>query len=59
MVDAISTKPFASLNAYKLYPTMHHGWAAARGDLKDPENLKQYEDVYATLAGFFKAVFEA
>jgi len=57
LVKAISTKPFASKNAYKHYPTMHHGWAAARADLNDPENKKQYEDVYGTLAGFYKGVW--
>lgn len=31
----------------------HHGWAAARADLKDPENKKQYEDVYRRLGEYF------
>ena len=31
----------------------HHGWAAARANLKDAENLKQYEDVYRRLGEFF------
>lgn len=31
----------------------HHGWAAARADLKDEENVKQFEDVYKRLADFF------
>jgi hypothetical protein len=31
----------------------HHGWAAARADLKDEENLKQFEDVYKRLADYF------
>jgi dienelactone hydrolase len=57
LVKAISTKPFASKNAYKIYPTMHHGWAAARADLNDAENKKQYEDVYGTLTGFYKGVW--
>ncbi|KAF8525185.1 alpha/beta-hydrolase [Hysterangium stoloniferum] len=57
LVKAISDKPFASRNAYKLYPTVHHGWAAARADLSDPENKKQYEDLYGTLAGFFQGVW--
>ncbi|KAK4687548.1 hypothetical protein P7C73_g2559, partial [Tremellales sp. Uapishka_1] len=34
------------------YRTVHHGWAAARANLKDAENLKQYEDVYQRLADF-------
>ena len=31
----------------------HHGWAAARADLDDPENKKQFEDVYKRLAEYF------
>lgn len=31
----------------------HHGWAAARADLDDPENKKQFEDVYMRLAEYF------
>lgn len=34
----------------------HHGWAAARADLNDPENFKQYEDVYQRLADYFARV---
>ena len=25
------------------YPNMHHGWMGARADLKNAENLKEYE----------------
>ncbi|KAF8575506.1 alpha/beta-hydrolase [Ramaria rubella] len=57
IIKEIAKKPFASKNAYKLYPTMHHGWAAARGNLDNPDNLKQYEDVYGTLAGFYQGVW--
>ncbi|KZS90326.1 alpha/beta-hydrolase [Sistotremastrum niveocremeum HHB9708] len=57
VVKVISTKPFASKNAYKYYPTVHHGWAAARANLSDPENLKQYEDVYSRITGFFEGVW--
>lgn len=39
-----------------LHSSRFHGWAAARGDLKDPENKKEYEDVYGRLADFFKKV---
>lgn len=35
----------------------HHGWAAARADLDNAENKKQYEDVYKRLAGFFDKVW--
>jgi dienelactone hydrolase len=34
----------------------HHGWAAARADLKNEENKKEYEDVYSRVAAFFKSV---
>lgn len=57
LLKAISSKPFASKNSYKLYDTMHHGWAAARADLSDAENKAQYEDVYKRLAGFFSELF--
>lgn len=57
IVKVISNKPFASKNAYKVYSTMHHGWAAARANLDDPENKKQFEDVYGTLGGFFSGVW--
>ncbi|GAA96012.1 uncharacterized protein L969DRAFT_46880 [Mixia osmundae IAM 14324] len=33
-----------------------HGFASARADLKDPTNLKDYEDFYSRAAGFFKAL---
>ncbi|WVR00072.1 hypothetical protein IAU59_007214 [Kwoniella sp. CBS 9459] len=54
--EAIATKPFANKSDYHLYNTVHHGWAAARANLKDSENLKQYEDVYRRLAGYFYSV---
>nr|XP_018261033.1 uncharacterized protein I303_06750 [Kwoniella dejecticola CBS 10117]OBR83191.1 hypothetical protein I303_06750 [Kwoniella dejecticola CBS 10117] len=41
---------------YHLYDTVHHGWAAARANLNDAENLKQYEDVYQRTADYFTAV---
>jgi hypothetical protein len=34
----------------------HHGWAAARADLSDPENRKQFDDVYQRLADYFARV---
>ncbi|CAE6363749.1 unnamed protein product [Rhizoctonia solani] len=59
IIKSISTKPFASKNAYKVYSNMHHGWAAARADLDDPENKKDYEDVYGTAVTFYKDVIAA
>lgn len=58
MVDIISTKPIAAKSVYKAYPTVHHGWGAARANLEDPENKKQYENLYGTVAAFFQAVWE-
>jgi len=42
--------------APETYPfsTRHHGWAAARGDLSDPDNKREYEDLYSRAAAFFK-----
>jgi len=57
MIKAISDKPWASKNVYKVYPTQIHGFAAARGDLTDPEVKAQYEDVYGRTATFFKEAF--
>ncbi|KAG9037917.1 hypothetical protein FRB95_003757 [Tulasnella sp. JGI-2019a] len=54
-MDILASKPLAAKNEYKCYGTMVHGWAAARADLKDPERLKEYEDVYGKLAAFFSA----
>jgi len=54
-MNALSSKPFASKNDYKLYSSMFHGWASARADLKDEENKNQFEDVYSRLATFFNA----
>jgi len=42
VMDVLSKKSFAAKNSYKRYATMHHGWAAARANLENPENLKEY-----------------
>ena len=49
----VQKKSFAKDCVYKLYPDSHHGWAAARADLKDEGNLKNFQDVYQRLADFF------
>ncbi|KII86382.1 hypothetical protein PLICRDRAFT_43972 [Plicaturopsis crispa FD-325 SS-3] len=54
IVDLIAQKPFAAKNDSKHYANMFHGWAAARADLTNEENKKEYEDVYARLVHFFK-----
>ncbi|ETW87682.1 hypothetical protein HETIRDRAFT_424395 [Heterobasidion irregulare TC 32-1] len=58
ILDIIRVNPFASKNDHKLYETMFHGWAGARANLDDPENKKQFEDIYARLATFFTASIE-
>lgn len=35
-----------------------HGWAAARADLNNEENKREFEDVYSKLGGFFSGAFE-
>jgi dienelactone hydrolase len=37
----------------KTYSDMHHGWAAARADLKDENNKKRFHEAYTELATFF------
>ncbi|TFK36788.1 dienelactone hydrolase [Crucibulum laeve] len=53
IVDVLAKKPFAANTDHKHYKNMFHGWAAARADLKNDENKKEYEDVYSKLADFF------
>lgn len=36
------------------FPTMHHGWMAARGDFHDPENKKKLDEGLDILTKFFK-----
>jgi len=59
MVEELSTRPFASKNAYRVYPEMHHGWAGARADLDKENNHRDFTDVYGRLATFFKSSGEA
>lgn len=51
VIDYIQSKN--TKGDFKHYDTVHHGWAAARANLKDPENLKCFEDVYRRLADFY------
>lgn len=37
--------------------TRSHGWAAARGNLSDPDGKREYEDLYSRAATFFKNAF--
>lgn len=45
-----------SLRNSTLMKHRHHGWAAARADLKNEENKKAYQDVYERVAEFFQQV---
>ncbi|KAK7058344.1 hypothetical protein VNI00_001975 [Paramarasmius palmivorus] len=54
IIDVLSKKPFASQCDYKNYTNMFHGWAAARGDLNNADNKREYEDVYKRLVEYFK-----
>lgn len=38
---------------YITFPTMEHGWLSARGDLKDEEVRKAYEEGYKLMLDFF------
>ncbi|KAJ1028610.1 hypothetical protein NDA16_001776 [Ustilago loliicola] len=49
----VQKKDFAKDSVYKLYGESHHGWAAARANLKDEGNAKNFQDVYQRLADFF------
>lgn len=49
----VQKKPFAKDCVFKHYKESHHGWAAARADLKDKHNFDNFQDVYQRLADFF------
>ncbi|KAI0724185.1 hypothetical protein C8T65DRAFT_625701 [Cerioporus squamosus] len=52
ILEIISKKPISEKSDYKHYDSFH-GFAAARANLDDPENKKQYEDLYARLVTYF------
>ncbi|ORY35779.1 dienelactone hydrolase [Naematelia encephala] len=52
-ISEANKEKFGDESDFKLYDTVHHGWAAARANLRDEENLKQFQDVYQRLAEFF------
>ncbi|KAG8950516.1 hypothetical protein FRC00_007668 [Tulasnella sp. 408] len=58
-VKTLESKPFAAKNERKRYDTMHHGWAAARGNLEDEENLKQFKDVFERMSAFLNKVLDS
>lgn len=57
IVELLSKKQFSAKCDSKCYTGMFHGWAAARADLSDPENKREYEDLYSRAAAFFKNAF--
>jgi len=57
ILGTIGEKPFRAKNDSKYYDNMFHGWAAARADLKNAENKKEFEDVYNRLVNFFNGTF--
>ncbi|KIK71401.1 hypothetical protein GYMLUDRAFT_33563 [Collybiopsis luxurians FD-317 M1] len=54
ILAVLEKKSFAKQNDSKHYTNMHHGWAAARADLKNEENKKEFEDVYTRLVNYFQ-----
>ncbi|KAF7437194.1 hypothetical protein PC9H_004030 [Pleurotus ostreatus] len=54
IVDILSKKPFSAQCDSKNYDYMFHGWAAARGNLKNEDNRKAYEEVYGKLVNYFQ-----
>ncbi|KAF9779185.1 dienelactone hydrolase [Thelephora terrestris] len=55
--DLLSKKPFSAKVDCKYYSNMFHGWAAARANLSDPDNKREYEDVYSRAAALFRNAF--
>ncbi|KAF8757076.1 Vacuolar protein sorting-associated protein 26 [Rhizoctonia solani] len=53
--DPTAMEPFVKIaKDYKLYSSVHHGFAAARARLDDPHHKAEYEDVFRRLSAFFK-----
>ncbi|KAJ3176340.1 hypothetical protein HDU87_005382 [Geranomyces variabilis] len=48
-----------NLCSFHSYRNMHHGWAGARANLADPDNLREFQDVYKRLSQFFAGAFAA
>ncbi|KAJ3155446.1 hypothetical protein HDU89_006409 [Geranomyces variabilis] len=57
MVD--QQREIKDLCSFHSYRNMHHGWAGARANLEDPDNLREFQDVYRRLADFFARAFAA
>lgn len=68
IVDALSEKSQVDSKYYSNMCVLHpypcteglsssvrfHGWAAARANLSDPDNKREYEDLYSRAAAFFR-----
>jgi len=48
----LKSKSWADKNAYHYFGETFHGFAAARANLDDAENVKHYTDLYSRLATF-------
>jgi len=55
-VDILKGKSWADKNAYHYFGETFHGFAAARANLDDAENVKHYTDLYSRLATFFTGI---
>lgn len=58
IIKLLEDSPHVSKNDYKYYKNMSHGWAGARGNLKDEETSKDFHEVYTRLVQFFCNAFE-
>jgi len=50
----VESKEFASKSAYRYYGEMIHGFAGSRADLSNPDNARDFGDVYSRLGAFYK-----
>lgn len=50
----MSNSSIADKSVFMTYSTQRHGWAGARGDMKDEECKKQYISVYSNVVSFFQ-----
>jgi len=55
-LEVLIKSSFADKIDRQNYDNMNHGWAAARADLNDPENKKEFEDVYKRLVDYIRKV---
>lgn len=53
-IDNHLNEEIKSKSVVETYDTMHHGWMAARANLEDPENAKEFERGYKQIANFLQ-----